>query len=434
MPSRPPASLIDASYHRRPGLQSCGHANCTCSDIIPVDVWSLLPASRSCPFSPTVICDCDPPQATVCTFVRAPSHSLSAPSASNTAQRRVNLQYLERYPKPPTPTQAALRAHLVAAMAGQTNGRAKKPNKNTPNGKLNGHLNGHADKSNTAAPATRSSPTGRKAKKTWTGSLTSVVGRYVACSQQPTTKVLTDYRLLSWYLIITFLFRCPSSLVQLSETSPKVCKPYLHIRDFAAPHLEPYYQTYIAPQVEKVRPYVNTLDQRLYTPVSAFTKEQYATYGAHRVQQAQKYAEAEWARTARPQIQNVQNKAYAQYEQYLGPHVRTASDAASPYLQQTKVSLTEIYHLSILPAYEAVLPYARQGYVQGHRVTTRVVFPAVQSGRDATWKFVSRTLWPYVRVLYGDNVEPQLVRIRERLGRYKDQQKVESVVEAVDSS
>ena len=69
-------------------------------------------------------------------------------------------------------------------MAGQSNGRAKKPNKQSPNGKLNGHLNGnlnghlngHADKSKTPAPTTRA----HKARKTWTASLTNVVGRYVA--------------------------------------------------------------------------------------------------------------------------------------------------------------------------------------------------------------------------------------------------------------
>ncbi|KAF1964374.1 hypothetical protein BU23DRAFT_604857 [Bimuria novae-zelandiae CBS 107.79] len=299
-------------------------------------------------------------------------------------------------------------------MAGQSNGRAKKPNKPSPNGKASGHVNGHADKSTVTPPVARAN---RKPRRTWAGSLTNVVGR-----------------LLSWYLVITFAFRCPSSLLQLSETSPQVCNPYLQARSYAAPYFDPYYQTYVAPQVEKAKPYVDTFDQRVYAPVSSFTKNQYATYGAHRVEQAQKYAAAEWARTARPQIQSLQNKAYARYEQHLGPHVKTASDAVGPYLEQTKASLVEIYHISILPAYEAVLPYARQGYTQGHRVTTRVIFPAVQSGRDATWKFVSRTLWPYVRVLYGDNVEPQLVRIRERLGRYKDQQKVESAVEAVGSS
>ncbi|KAJ4355372.1 uncharacterized protein N0V89_003388 [Didymosphaeria variabile] len=300
-------------------------------------------------------------------------------------------------------------------MAGQSNGRAKTPKKATPNGKANGHMNGHADKSQKLSA--KQTNTSRKPRTTWIGSLTNVMGR-----------------LLSWYLIVTLAFRCPSSLTQLSDSSPQVCKPYLHARSYAAPYLDPYYQTYVAPQVEKVQPYVDTFDQRVYTPVSTFTKHQYATYGAHRVEQAQKYAEAEWARTARPHIQELQDKAYAQYEQHLGPHVKTASDAASPYIEQTKESLVEIYHLSLLPAYEALLPYARQAYAQGHHATVHLIFPVVQSGRDASWKFVSRTLWPYVRVLYGDNVEPQLVRIRERLGRYKDQQKIESVVEAVDSS
>lgn len=246
--------------------------------------------------------------------------------------------------------------------------------------------------------------------------------------------MLTASRLVSWYLIITLAFRCPSSITQLSDSSAKVCKPYLQARSYAAPYLDPYYQAYVAPQVEKVQPYVDTLEQRVYTPVSTFTKNQYATYGAHRVEQAQKYAEAEWARTARPQIQQAQKKAYAQYEHHLGPHVKTASDALSPYLERTKASVAEIYHLSILPTYEALLPYGRQAYAQGHHATVHYIFPTVQSGRDASWKFLSRTLWPYVRVLYGDNVEPQLVRIRERLGRYKDQQKVESVLEAVESS
>ncbi|KAL5434920.1 hypothetical protein PMIN07_008624 [Paraphaeosphaeria minitans] len=300
-------------------------------------------------------------------------------------------------------------------MAGSSNGRAKKPSKAAPNGTANGHLNGHAAKSR-AAPAKQANAR-RKPRTSWTGSFASLVPR-----------------LVSWYLIITLAFRCPSSLTQLSDSSPQVCRPYLHARSYAAPYVDPYYQAYLAPQVEKVQPYVVTFDQRVYTPVSTFAKNQYATYGAHRVERAQKYAEAEWARTARPLIQQLQNKAYAQYEHHLGPHVKTASGALGPYVEQTKASLTEMYHLNILPTYDALLPYGRQAYAQGHGATVHYIFPAVRTGRDATWKFVSRTLWPYVRVLYGDNVEPQLVRIRERLGRYKDQQKVESVLEAVESS
>ena len=41
--------------------------------------------------------------------------------------------------------------------------------------------------------------------------------------------------------------------------------------------------------MEKVQPYIDRFDSQIYTPVAAFTKDKYATYGAHRVAQAQKY-------------------------------------------------------------------------------------------------------------------------------------------------
>ncbi|KAF2681710.1 hypothetical protein K458DRAFT_406304 [Lentithecium fluviatile CBS 122367] len=304
-------------------------------------------------------------------------------------------------------------------MAAPSNGRVKKAKKTTPNnngnGHLNGQLNGHADQSKTSGPVVRSSKN-TKGRKTMAASLTSIVAR-----------------LAVWYLIATILFRCPSSLTQLSETSPRVCKPYLQARSYATPYLDPYYQTYVAPQVDKLKPYVDRLDKQVYTPVSAFTKDKYATYGAHRVEQVQKYAEAEWARTVHPQLQNIQGKAKSHYGQYLGPRVQKAVDAGSPYYEQTKDSLAEIYHLSILPTYEAILPYARQGYAHGNHVVANIIFPTVRSAQETTWKFISRTIWPQIRILYGDNVEPQLVRIQERLGRYKDQQKVESALESAQS-
>lgn len=240
-------------------------------------------------------------------------------------------------------------------------------------------------------------------------------------------------RILTWYLIVTTAFRCPSSISQISETSPKVCKPYLQARSYATPYLDPYYQAYVAPQVQKAQPYIDRFDAQVYTPVATFTKDKYATYGAHRVEQAQGYAEAQWDKTVRPQIHKVQQQAIGQYDTHLGPYVKQASDAVAPYYEQTKKSMEEIYHLTILPTYEAVLPYSRQAYTHGHYAVSYIIFPYVRSAKDVTWSFVLRTLWPQLRVLYGDNVEPQLVRIRERLGRHRDQQKIESAVEALGS-
>jgi hypothetical protein len=239
---------------------------------------------------------------------------------------------------------------------------------------------------------------------------------------------------LTWYLIVTVLFRCPSSLGSVDDSSPRVCTPYLQGRSYAAPYLGPCYETYVAPYVEKVKPYTDRLQKQVYVPAAKFTSDKYATYGAHRVEQAKKYSGAQWDKTVRPQIQTVQEKVKGQFDAYLGPHVKTASDAAAPYYDQATASLVEIYHLSVLPAYQASRPYMRKAHAQGHHVVVHYVFPHVRSAKDASLAFLMRTVWPQVRVLYGDNVEPQLVRISERLGRYRDQQKVEAVVDAVDSS
>lgn len=222
-------------------------------------------------------------------------------------------------------------------------------------------------------------------------------------------------------------------MTQLNDSSPRVCTPYLQARAYATPYLDPYYQAYLAPHVEKVKPYADRFERQVYTPAASFTKKQYATYGAHRVEQAQKQAAANWDKTVRPHLLTAQNAAQAQYDAYLGPHVQKASEAASPYYNQVKASSESAYHKSVLPAYEASLPYLHKARVQGRHVIVDVVFPHVRSAKDVAWTFLIRNVWPQLRVLYGDNVEPQLVRISERLGRYRDQKKVESVADAVNS-
>ncbi|KAI4937845.1 uncharacterized protein J4E92_000458 [Alternaria infectoria] len=290
-------------------------------------------------------------------------------------------------------------------MAAQANGRATKSKQNgSLNGSANGTANGHAEKTQLTSRSARS----RKPRRSLVGAFTSMVAR-----------------LSTWYLIITFLFRCPTSLHQLNHDSPRVCKPYLQTRSFAAPYVDPYYETYVAPQIAKVKPYT--------TPITTFAQDNYATYGAHRVEHARKYAEAQYEKSVQPQLQNAQKQIKGQYDVYLGPHVKKATDAAAPYYNDLRTSSEEIYHLTLLPAYERSKPYLQQGHAYGHHVLVDIVYPHVHTAKDATWAFLLRTVWPQLRVLYGDNVEPQLVRISERLGRYRDQQKIESVVSAVDA-
>lgn len=293
---------------------------------------------------------------------------------------------------------------------GQLNGSAN----GALNGSLNGGLNGHADKTVTRAPPQRQPL--RRRKTSVLGGLINGVGR-----------------LITWYLLFTVFVRCPSSVSKLSDSSPRLCKPYLQARSYVTPYVDPYYQTYVAPQVEKVQPYIDSFDSNVYTPVSTFAKDKYNNHAAYRVAQVQKHLEAEWDRTIRPQLQNAQAWSVRRYNIYLAPSVSQVSDAVVPHLRQAWASCEEIYHLSLLPTYEAGLPYAQKGYTQGHYVVTRIIFPRVHTAKDIGWAFITRSVWPQLRVLYGDNVEPQLVRIRERLGRHRDQQKIESIIDALES-
>lgn len=241
-------------------------------------------------------------------------------------------------------------------------------------------------------------------------------------------------RLLVWYIVITALFRCPSSFDDLGETTPKVCKPYLSLRSHVAPYVEPYYNSYAAPHVEKARPYVEKFNQEIYTPSLAYGKQSYDNYGAPRIQQAQAYSQEKWANLVKPQIDTAQAQVKKQYDSNLAPQVNKASAVAAPYYTISRDSISDIYKTHILPALKASRPYADKTYALGHKITVETVLPYTQSAWSSTVFFFDHTIWPKLRVLYGDNVEPQLVRIGERLGRYRDARKLKAVMEENDSS
>ena len=238
------------------------------------------------------------------------------------------------------------------------------------------------------------------------------------------------YRILTWYSIITILFRCPSTVDLLTDTSPKICKPYFQVRSAIAPHLEPYYNTYGAPYVDAARPYYATLDKRVISPATALGKK----YGAPRVAQAQAFGQAQWDKNVQPQVQKYQAVLKEKYDQSLGPHVDKAATAVSPYYEIAKTSAQQTYYEQILPTYTAVRPYAIQGYGLANDFAVNTALPYSKWAWTAGVVFLDRTVWPQIRILYGENVEPQLVRIGERLGRYRDGKKLKAVVEDIDSS
>ncbi|KAK3053713.1 hypothetical protein LTS18_012107, partial [Coniosporium uncinatum] len=228
-------------------------------------------------------------------------------------------------------------------MGAKTNGTATRP-KSGPDGQMNGHADTRLSKRSSKPSVS---------KRTFTGRTTSI-----------------GARLLLWYSLYLAIFRCPSTISDLTHDTPKLCKPYLQARDYAWPHVEPHYKTHVAPYVEKAQPHVARFNEKVYTPASTFAQKNYQTYAAPRVEQARQYAEAEWVRNVKPQYDAVQDEARAQYEASLAPRVNKAWAAVEPSYTTATTGANKIYRSYLVPAYTRALPYAQQGYKQGRRFTT----------------------------------------------------------------
>ena len=309
-------------------------------------------------------------------------------------------------------------------MGAKANGRPTEPSDELElsNGKPNGHIIGRPSQSTMKKPSTiiRAS---------------SLVARSEDLNYPDTVhwlRLTTLNRLLVWYTVFVAAFQCPSSLDGLTERSSVVCKPYLTARSHVDPYLVPYYDTYAAPYVNATRPYINKLDKHIYTPMVDLGKHSYTTYGAPRINQLRGYGQAQWETSLRPQIETAQAQVQKTYDASLAPHVSKVSTATAPYYRAGRDNVLQTYKSTVLPAYMISQPYVRKSYALGHKAMVETGLPYAQWIWSSSMIFIDRTLWPKLRVLYGENVEPQLMRIGERLGRYRDGKKLMAAVKEVD--
>ena len=249
---------------------------------------------------------------------------------------------------------------------------------------------------------------------------------------------LTVDRLLVWSLIYTVAFRCPARLDELSDSSSPVCKPYLTARAHISPYVSPYYDSYLAPYAAQLQPYAELVKTKAVDPAIQYGQETYALYAAPRVDQARDYGREQWEKTFKPQLNAAQAQAKRQYDSAVAPHVEKASAAAAPYYSAGRQKVEEAYNDRVVPAYEASQPYVQRVYVSGNAVVTQYAYPYASWVWTSSSTFLNRTVWPKLQILYGENVEPQLLRISERLGRYRDGRKLkaaanEGVEEAVSA-
>ncbi|KAE8138274.1 hypothetical protein BDV38DRAFT_270742 [Aspergillus pseudotamarii] len=226
-------------------------------------------------------------------------------------------------------------------------------------------------------------------------------------------------RLCIWYTLLTPFFRCPVQLSGLNESSPRVCKPYLVARSYVEPHVLPYYNTYGAPYVEKARPYVVVLNEKVYTPAADVAKLGYDKYGAPALDQAHAYGSKQWEKQVAPLVQSAKDGASELYNAEVAPQVRRVTAAVSPYYQMANSAFETTCVGYIQPFLARTRPFIGKTYTSGQNVLTTTVMPYVQTSWSSVIYFVNSWLWPQVTGLYSENVEPQLVKIGQRLASYQ---------------
>ncbi|KAI1828274.1 hypothetical protein F4861DRAFT_489454 [Xylaria intraflava] len=232
-------------------------------------------------------------------------------------------------------------------------------------------------------------------------------------------------RLLTWYTIFTIIFRCPASLDACNESSPKICEPYFHAKHAIAPHVSPYYDAYAAPYIDLARPYYNTFDRKVIIPGRAHAVK----YGGPRLAQVQAYGRAQWERSVQPQILEYQALAKVQYDRAISPYVDQAATIIAPYYDIARTNALQTYHEFLVPTYTFVQPYATQSYDAAYGLTKHTIIPSVIWLWNKTYAFIDSAVWPHLRDIYVLKVEPQLVRIGERLGRYREKRTKPAVEE-----
>lgn len=246
-------------------------------------------------------------------------------------------------------------------------------------------------------------------------------------------------RLGIWYALLTPFLRCPSNISDLTETSPRVCKPYLIARSHVEPYVTPYYDTYAAPYVDQARPYVDqarpyveTFNKQVYAPTSKLAHAGYEKYGAPAWEQAQTYGAAQWKVQVTPRVEAAQDKVHKLYLTEVDPYVQQGFMVVSPYYHKLDSVVRTVYWDHLVPLYTRSQPFIGKTYATSQEILVTHVMPGARYTWSSVVYFANSSLWPHITGLYSEQVEPQLVKIGQRLASYREGKRLRAVVEEMD--
>ncbi|PGH08951.1 hypothetical protein GX51_01008 [Blastomyces parvus] len=239
-------------------------------------------------------------------------------------------------------------------------------------------------------------------------------------------------RLAIWYALLTPLLYCPSTLPELDTTSPTVCKPYLVARSHLEPHITRYYETHGAPYVDTVRPYARNFNEKIYTPATDFTKRNYRAYGAPHIEKAASYIQHKWGEIVTPHIHSLQNALSRTYQSSIEPHYARVTSVVTPYYNAAASQVDYVRQTYIAPVYGQAKPIIVSTYSYTYDIVVNTIYPYSKKTWSYLATFINETLLPGAARLYHENVEPQLLRIGEKLASYREGRKLGAVGEETE--
>ena len=168
-------------------------------------------------------------------------------------------------------------------------------------------------------------------------------------------------------------------------------------------------------------------------PSWEFTKTKYDVYGAPSVEKARHAGEEYWDQSIRPQVVTVQATAQKQYEATISPYVSQMSSVILPYYSAGQENVQAFYRGRLVPAYNNAQPYILSAYGTSNAFVSQNVLPHARGAWDSSVALVYRVVLPKLRIVYGENVEPQIVKITERLADYREGKKISAAMDEFDA-
>ncbi|KAF3896764.1 hypothetical protein GTR04_0515 [Trichophyton interdigitale] len=237
-------------------------------------------------------------------------------------------------------------------------------------------------------------------------------------------------RLFVWYSIFIALFRCPSSLSELNDESPRVCKPYIIAKTRLEPYISPYYHKYAAEHVEHIKPYAQSAyktAEKVYIPTAQFSKNIYQGHVSIYVDQAMELAKSQWNQKVSPHTDPLQAQVTDYYTTSISPRIKSAQSIIIPYFWVATEYSVHINNNYVVPAYIRARPVIHRVCATIYDFVVTTIAPYIQEAWSAVVVFLNGTVRPHIRTLYSENVEPQLVKIGEKLASYREGRTIQQV-------